>query len=161
MRRLKSLRFLIYLAVLGAVLAVVERRQASYGHLGPAPDPKKQQLQGESLHELATVLLELYPEAAEPNLFMGKSLAERGKLHEARRYLEKSLEIDRRNEALLFIYARLLLDLEAGPEEIRPIVDEIRRYFPHSREMVEDYFKSASKGKIRFDKKDSPISPDY
>ena len=153
MRYLKSLRFLVYLTVVGGALAVVERYQANtYGHLAPATNPKgKPILKGESLSELARVLFELYPEEAEPNMLMGKALAEKGQLREARVYLEKSLEIDRNKQSLLFLYARLLLDLEEDPEEIRAVVDEIRRTFPRSRKKMEDYFRRASKGRIRFD----------
>ena len=164
MRYIKSLRFLIYLAVLGAALALLERHQAStYAHLAPAPDLKgKPQLQGESLGELAAVLFELYPEEAEPNLLMGQALAEQGRLQEARAYFEKSLEIDRHKQALLFLYARLLLDLDEDPQQIRAVVDEIRRDFPSSGEQVEVYFKRASKGKIRFDtQKRGARSPGY
>ena len=157
MRYFKSLRFLIYVAVVGVALALLERHQAStYAHLAAGPDPKgKPELQGESLRDLATVLFELYPEEAEPNLVMGKALAEQGKLQEARAYFEKSLEIDRNKQALLFLYARLLLDLDEDPQQIRAVVDEIRRNFPRSKEKVEEYFMRASSGKIRFDRQES------
>ena len=154
MRYLKSLRFLIYLAVLGVALALLERHQAStHGHLGSAPGHKgKPQLQGESLRELAAVLFELYPEDAEPNLLMGKALAEQGKLVEARVYLEKAMAVDPHKQALLFLYARLLLDLNEDPRRVRAVVAEIRRNYPRSREQVTDYFKHASKGAIQFDR---------
>lgn len=153
MRYLKSLRFLLYLTVAGVALALLERHQANtYRHLAPAADPKgKPNLKGEPLSELAEVLFELYPEEAEPNLLMGKALAEQGRLREARVYFERSLEVDRNKQSLLFLYARLLLDLEEDPEEVRAVVDEIRRTFPGSREKVEEYFSKASNGRIRFD----------
>ena len=153
MRYLKSLRFLIYLAVLGAAIGLFERHQSrAHGHLASRDNAKgNPQLYGKSLHELSEVLLELYPEGAGPNLMMGKALADQGKLHEARQHLEKALEINRRNEALLFVYARLLLDMDADVDEIRPIVNEIRRDYPRSREKVEEYFKNASGGEISFD----------
>ena len=162
MNHLRSLRFLAYLAVLGAALALLERHQSNtYAHLGPPSDPKaKPGLQGESLRDLAAVLMELYPEEAESNVLMGKALAEQGKLVEAKAYFEKSLQIDRYKQELLFLYARVLLDLDEDPQEIRAIVDEIGREFPTSREKMETYFKSASKGKIRFDdRKDGPSTP--
>lgn len=160
-RQLKSLHFLIYLAAVGVALALVEHHQSSFGHLMDAPEKRKQELYGQSLRDLTSVLVELYPDAAEPNLLMGKALAEQGKLHEARIHLEKSLETDRRSEALLFVYARLLLDLGEDPEEIKAIVGEIRNYYPRSREMVEEYFKKASNGKIRFADEGEAYLPFY
>ena len=153
MRYLKSLRFLLYLTVAGVALALLERYQANtYRHLAPATDPKgKPNLWGESLSDLAEVLFELYPEEAESNMLMGKALAEQGRLREARAYFERSLEIDRNKQSLLFLYARLLLDLEEDPGEVRAVVDEIGRTFPGSREKVEEYFSKASNGRIRFD----------
>ena len=153
MRYLKSLRFLVYLSALGVAIGLFERYQTNtYQHLATRDGAKgTPQLQGESLHELSAVLLELFPEEAAPNLMMGKALADQGKLEEARRHLEKSLEINRRSEVLLFVYARLLLDMGADTDEIQLIVDEIRRDYPRSREKIEKYFKQASKGEINFD----------
>ena len=109
------------------------------------------QLKGDSLRELAGVLLALYPEGAEPNLAMATALAEAGRLVEARPHLEKALAVDRRNQQLLFLYARLLLDLGEKPAKVREVVDDLRRYFPRSRQKVEENFAEASKGKIRFE----------
>ncbi|MBT5328381.1 MAG: tetratricopeptide repeat protein [Gemmatimonadetes bacterium] len=112
------------------------------------------QLKGDSLRELAGVLLALYPEGAEPNRAMATALAEAGRLVEARPHLEKALAVDRRNQQLLFLYARLLLDLGEKPAKVREVVDDLRRYFPRSRQKVEEYFAEASKGKMRFDADD-------
>lgn len=152
MRYLRSLKMLLLIVALGGVLALVERqRQAEYRHLTERAHARGQpQLKGKSLRELAVVLLALYPEGAEPNLVMGTALAEEGKLAEARPHLEKALAVDRRNQQLLFLYARLLLDLEEKPEKVKEIVDDLRRYFPRSRQKVEEYFTQASKGKMRF-----------
>ena len=49
------------------------------------------------------------------------------------------------------MYARLLLDMGADAEEIRPVVEEIRRDYPRSRDKVEEYFRNATKGEISFD----------
>ena len=111
-------------------------------------------LKGDSLRELAGVLLALYPEGAEPNLAMATALAEAGRLVEARPHLEKALAVDRRNQQLLFLYARLLLDLGEKPAKVREVVDDLRRFFPRSRQKVEEYFAEASKGKMRFDADD-------
>ena len=153
MRFLKSLQFLAYLAVIGVGVGFFELRQTrTYGHLAERAGAEgTPQLQGESLHALSTVLIDLFPDKAAPNLMMGKALADRGKLEEARQHLEKSLAINRRSEALLFVYARLLLDMGEDPAIVRPIIEEIRRDYPKSREKVEKYFKQASKGELSFD----------
>ena len=152
MQYLRSLKLLLGIAVVGAVLAFFERqRVAEYGHLWERINPRGQpQLKGTSLWELAQVLLELYPEGAKANLLMGTALAEEGKLEEARAHLEKAMEVDRRNMQLLFLYARLLLDMGEDAEKVQAVVEELNRYFPRSREKVEQYFGEASKGKMRF-----------
>jgi hypothetical protein len=149
---LRSLKLLLLILLAGGLVALVERHQTDqHDHLLPRAHPRGEpQLKGESLQELAQVLLELYPQGAEPNLLMGTALAEQGLLQEARLHLEKALEIDRRNQQLLFLYARLLLDLGEQPEKVKAVVEELRRYFPRSRDKVEEYFEQASKGKIRF-----------
>ena len=148
----RSLKLLLLIAALGTGLALVERqRRAEHEHLterSPARGPP--QLKGESLKELASVLLSLYPDGAEPNLLMGTALAEAGKLDEARAHLERALARDRRNQQLLFLYARLLLDLGEPVDKVQPVVDELRRYFPRSRQKVEEYFAQASRGEMRF-----------
>ena len=152
MRYLKSLILFIYLAVFGVAIGLFERHQTrTYGHLARENARGNPQLHGQLLGELSAVLLDLFPDKAAPNVMMGKALADQGKLHSARRYLEKALEVDRRSEALLFVYARLLLDVGADPEEIRPIVDEIRRNYPRSRDKVKKYFTQASKGELSFE----------
>ena len=153
MRYLRSLKLLLLIAVLGGVLALVERQhQTEHRHLIERTHARGQpQLKGQSLRELAEVLLALYPEGAEPNLVMGTALADEGNLVEARRHLEKALAADRHNLQLLFLYARLLMDLDEEPEKVKAVVDELRRYFPRSRQKVEEYFAQASKGKMRFE----------
>lgn len=152
MRYLRSLKLLLVVAVVGAVLAFFERqRTAEHGHLVERTHARGQpQLKGASLQELAQVLLELYPEGAEANLLMGTALAEEGQLAEARAHLERAMQVDRRNLQLLFLYARLLLDMGEDAEKVQAIVEELSRYFPRSREKVEQYFAEASKGKMRF-----------
>ena len=152
MRFVRSLKLLLLIAALGTGLALVERqRRAEHEHLTERSHARGQpQLKGESLKELASVLLSLYPDGAEPNLLMGTALAEAGKLDEARAHLERALARDRRNQQLLFLYARLLLDLGEPVDKVQPVVDELRRYFPRSRQKVEEYFAQASRGEMRF-----------
>jgi hypothetical protein len=152
MRYLRSLKMLLLIAVAGAVLAFFERQQATdYGHLLARQHARGQpQLKGESLHELASVLLQLYPEGGGPNLLMGTALADEGRLAEARVHLEKAMEVDRHHLQLLFLYGRLLLDLGEDVEKVREVVDELGRSFPRSRQKVEEYFTEASKGKMQF-----------
>ncbi|MBI2504435.1 MAG: tetratricopeptide repeat protein [Candidatus Latescibacteria bacterium] len=149
--RAHKLLFAILLLALGA--AGVERYLNShYRYLQPRSNPRgAPQLQGEALQDLAAVLQTLYPEGAEANLAAGQARLEQGKLQEARLLLEKALEADRRNQQLLFLYARLLLDQGEAPEKVKAVVDELGRYFPRSREKVEEFFSQASKGKIRFE----------
>ena len=152
MRFVRSLKLLLLIAALGTGLSLVERqRRAEHGHLTERSHARGQpQLKGESLKELASVLLSLYPDGAGPNLLMGTALAEAGKLDEARAHLERALARDRRNQQLLFLYARLLLDLGEPVDKVQPVVDELRRYFPRSRQKVEEYFAQASRGEMRF-----------
>ncbi len=156
MRYLRSLKLLLIVAAVGVVLAFFERqRTVEYGHLLQRTHARGQpQLKGTSLQELAQVLLELYPEGAEANLLMGTALAEEGRLEEARAHLEKAMEVDRRNLQLLFLYARLLLDMGEDAEKVQAVVEELNRYFPRSQEKVEQYFGEASKGKMRFGEDD-------
>ena len=104
MRYLRSLKLLLVVAIVGAVLAFFERqRTTEYGHLLDRTHARGQpQLKGTSLRELAQVLLKLYPQGAEANLLMGTALADEGRLEEARAHLEKAMEVDRRNLQLLF-----------------------------------------------------------
>ena len=44
----------------------------------------------------------------------------------------------------------LLLDLDEEPAIVKEVVNDLRRYFPRSRQKVEEYFTEASKGKLRF-----------
>jgi tetratricopeptide (TPR) repeat protein len=144
--------FAILLLALGA--ALVERYlHHTYQYLQPRSHPRgAPQLQGTALQDLAGVLQTLYPEGAEANLTAGQARLDQGKLQEARLLLEKALEADRRNQQLLFLYARLLLDQGDPPEKVKAVVDELGRYFPRSREKVEEFFSQASKGKIKFER---------
>lgn len=152
MRYVRSLKLLLIIAAVGAVLAFFERqRAAEYGHLLERTHARGQpQLKGTSLRELAQVLLTLYPEGAEANLLMGTALAEEGRLEQARAHLEQAMAVDPRNLQLLFLYARLLLDMGEEAEKVQEVVEALSRYFPRSREKVEQYFAEASKGKMRF-----------
>ncbi len=152
MRYWHSLKLLLGVAAVGGVLALLEQqRTTEYGHLLERTHARGQpQLKGTSLQALAQVLLTLYPAGAEANLLMGTALAEAGRLAEARAHLEKALAVDRRNLQLLFLYARLLLDMGENAEKVQAVVEELNRYFPRSREKVEQYFADASKGKMRF-----------
>lgn len=135
------------------VLAFFEKRHATeQGHLAPRTHARGQpQLKGTSLLELAQVLLKLYPQGAESNLLMGTALAEAGRLQEARAHLEQAMAVDRHNLQLLFLYARLLLDMGEDVEQVREVVKELVRYYPRSQQKVEQYFAQASKGAMRFD----------
>ncbi|MBI2504063.1 MAG: tetratricopeptide repeat protein [Candidatus Latescibacteria bacterium] len=135
-----------------AALVLVERYQRRiYEHMQPRIDPRAQpQLRGAALSELAQVLHELYPEGAQANVLTAQALIEKGRFQEARQHLEQALQTRGRDQGLLFLYAQLLLDLGEEPEKVRVIVDEIRRYFPRSREKIEDYFERASKGRMNF-----------
>lgn len=140
----------IFLAIGG--LAAIENLQSTDGHLRPRSHPRTNpSLEAPALREAAQVLLERYPDEARPNVMMGTALAELGRLEEARGYLEKAMAIEPRDQQLLFLYARLLIDLGEEPETVRPVVDQIRRYFPRSRQDVEAYFRQATDGALRFD----------
>ena len=152
MRYLRSLKVLLSIAVIGAALALVERQRTTKpGHLlGRTHARGQPQLKGQSLHELAQVLLELYPAGAEANLLMGTALADEGRLEEARAHLEKAMEANRHNLQLLFLYARILLDTGGDVAQVRAVVEELGRSFPRSRQKVEEYFAQASKGELQF-----------
>lgn len=152
-RYLRTHLLLFAILLLALAAAGVERYlSVTYHHLQPRSNPRgAPQLQGAALQELAGVLQSLYPEGAEANLTAGQARLEQGKLQEARLLLEKALEADRRNQQLLFLYARLLLDQGEPPEKVKAVVDELGRYFPRSREKVEEFFSQASKGKIKFE----------
>jgi len=153
MRYIRAFKYLFVIMAIGAVLAFFESQRADeYGHLSERTHARSQPvLKGGPSQELAQVLLELYPEGAQSNLLMGTALAEKGKLAEARVHLEKALAADRHNQQLLFLYARLLLDMGEDTEKVQAVVDELRRLFPRTRETVEEYFSRASKGKLVFD----------
>ena len=151
-RYLRSHVILFAIALLCGVAAWIEYYQRhTFGHMQPQMHPRAQpQLQGGALRQAAQVLFELYPERAQSNLMMGTTLIEQGRLGEARQFLEQTLAVQRRNQGALFLYARLLLDLDEDPKKIKAIVDELISTFPKSREKVEVYFEQASKGRIRF-----------
>lgn len=153
MRYLRVFKYLLVIMAVGAVLAFIERQRASeYDYLSERTHARGQPaLKGESLQELAQVLLELYPEGAQSNLLMGTALAEKGQLKEARAHLEKALAADRHNQQLLFLYARLLMDMGEDTQKVQAVVDELRRLFPRSRQTVEEYFARASKGELKFE----------
>lgn len=144
----------LVIAGLCAVAALLERDQRhTFQHLQSRAHPRAQsQLKGEALSEFAQVLHELYPEGAQANMLMAQALIEKGRFQEARQHLEQALRTGYRDQGLLFLYAQLLLDLGEAPEKVREVVDEIRRYFPRSREKIENYFERASKGRISFAK---------
>ncbi len=45
----------------------------------------------------------------------------------------------------------MLLDTGAEMEKVQHVVDELRYYFPRSREKVEVFFMQAGGGRLRFD----------
>ena len=151
---LKPLRFLFAIGVLAAALGLLENRQkTTHGHLQDRVHARGHlRLETKSLEELASVLLERYPHTATPNLYMGTALVEQGRLREARDYLEKAMEINPRNQELLFLYARLLVDLGEQPARIRSVVADIGRYFPRSKDRVQAFFEEASRGRVSFDR---------
>ncbi|MGY8822575.1 MAG: hypothetical protein ACKVJG_01305 [Candidatus Latescibacterota bacterium] len=153
MRYIRAFKYLLVIMAAGAALAFFEhQRENEYGHLSERTHARAQPaLKGESLQELAQVLLELYPEGAQSNLLMGTALAEKGELTAARVHLEKALAADRHNQQLLFLYARLLLDMDEDTKKIQVVVDELRRLFPRTRQTVEEYFSRASRGELKFD----------
>ena len=152
MRYLRSFKLLFVIIAIGSALAYIERQRADqYGHLAERTHARGHPtLKGESLEEVARVLLTLYPDGAQPNLLMGTALAEKGQLKAARMHLEKALEADRHNQQLLFLYARLLLDMGEEEARVQAVVDELRRLFPRTRQTVEEYFTRASQGRLRF-----------
>lgn len=152
MRYLRSFKLLFVIIAIGSALAYVERQRADqYGHLAERTHARGHPtLKGESLEEVARVLLTLYPDGAQPNLLMGTALAEKGQLKAARMHLEKALEADRHSQQLLFLYARLLLDMGEEEAKVQAVVDELRRLFPRTRQTVEEYFTRASQGRLRF-----------
>ncbi len=152
MRYLRSFKLLFVIIAIGSALAYIERQRADqYGHLAERTHARGHPtLKGESLEEVARVLLTLYPDGAQPNLLMGTALAEKGQLKAARMHLEKALEADRHNQQLLFLYARLLLDMGEEEVKVQAVVDELRRLFPRTRQTVEEYFTRASQGRLRF-----------
>ena len=148
----RSHKAFLVIALVVLALAVIENRQADDGHLHARSHPRTNpRLEAQALHEAASVLVERYPDRARPNVMMGTALAELGRLEEARVYLERAMEIEPRDQQLLFLYARLLVDLQADPEQIRDVVDQMRRYFPRTRDDVEAYFQQATDGAVRFD----------
>ena len=95
MRYLRVFKYLLVIMAAGAALAFIEHQRASeYDYLSERTHARSQPaLKGESLQELAQVLLELYPEGAQSNLLMGTALAEKGQLKEARLHLEKAFDL--------------------------------------------------------------------
>jgi|TARA_B100001094_G_C17875083_1_gene644031 tetratricopeptide (TPR) repeat protein len=151
MFHLRSFKLLLVVLLIGVALAALERRQIFlYNHLSERMNSRGHpSLKGGSLKKLADVLYELYPDRAEANLFMGRALIEKGRLKDARKYLEEALELDRNNQQLLFLYAQLLLDMGEEEDEISVVVNDLRQLFPRSKKAVEAYFERASKGKLQ------------
>ena len=151
---IRSFRALSVIGGVVAVLGIIEvRQQTTHHHLRPRGHPRTNpRLETRALEDVARVLLECYPDEAAPNLLMGTALAEQGKLQEARRFLETAMKIEPRDQQLLFLYARLLVDLKEDPEKVRDIVDQLGRYFPRSRDDVEEYFRQATGGVLRFER---------
>ncbi len=150
----RSLRTLYVIGGVIAVLGVIEaRQQTTHHHLRPRGHPRTNpRLEARALEDVASVLLARYPDEAAPNLLMGTALAELGRLQEARRFLETAMAIEPRDQQLLFLYARLLVDLKEDPEQVRHIVDQLGHYFPRSREKVEEYFRQATGGVLHFER---------
>jgi len=152
---LVSLRHLLVILTITLTVGFIEAYQRqTKQHLSSRVHLRSQpQLQGETLQELARTLMQRYPDRSQSNLTQGLSLLEQGKLNEARVALEQAIQMGRHDQNLLFLYARLLLDLNEDPAQIKAIVDELSRDFPRSRDKIENFFSQASKGKIRFEKK--------
>lgn len=148
---LRSFKLLVVILLIGVALAALERRQRIlYNHLSERSNSRGHpSLKGGSLTKLADVLYELYPDRAEANLFMGRAFIEKGRLKEARKYLEQALELDRNNQQLLFLYAQLLLDMGEEEDKVSVVVNDLRHLFPRSKKAVEAYFERASKGKLQ------------
>ncbi|HCL28792.1 MAG TPA: hypothetical protein DIC52_10185 [Candidatus Latescibacteria bacterium] len=151
---IRSVSTLCVIGVVAALFGVLEsRQQSTHHHLNPRTHPRTNpRLVAPALESAAQVLLQRYPREAVPNLLMGMALAEMGRLDEARGYLETAMAIEPRDQQLLFLYARLLVDLKEDPERVREVVEQISRYFPRSRDDVEAYFQQATEGAIRFDR---------
>ena len=151
---IRSFRGLYIIAGVVAVFGIIEsRQQTAHHHLRARTHPRTNpRLETRALEDVARVLLERYPHEAKPNLLMGTALAELGRLQEARGFLETAMDIEPRDQQLLFLYARLLVDLKEDPEKVRHIVDQLGRYFPRSRDDVEEYFRQATGGVLRFER---------
>ncbi|HJP33568.1 MAG TPA: tetratricopeptide repeat protein [Candidatus Latescibacteria bacterium] len=149
----RNLSIVIAIMVAAGIMALVERGQLrEHGHIVPRTNVKAlPQLQEEHLLVLAEKLLEIHPTRAESNLLMAKAMIEAGKPDKALRYLEMALEAERHDQRLLFLYAQVLIDTGAEIEKVQAVVDEMRRYFPRTREKVETYFARAAGGRLRFD----------
>ena len=117
--------------LIGVGLGLLERHQTTqHGHLSPYAAGSFPQLHGKFLSDFAHQAFELAPGAAQPNVLMGMSLAEQGRIKLARVYLEQALSINRRDPRLLFLYVQVLQALNDDPETIQEIKDELRQYFP-------------------------------
>jgi predicted Zn-dependent protease len=69
------------------------------------------------------------------------ALAEQGRVEEARAYLERALDVNRRNPLLLLLYAQVLRALGEDPKTIREITDELRRLFPRDWRRFEQHLE--------------------
>jgi hypothetical protein len=151
----RSFKGLGIIGLIALVLGSVEaHQQATHQHLRPRTHPRTNpRLQTPALYDVAGVLLQRYPHAAAPNLLMGTAMAEMGRLQEARRFLEAAMAIEPRDQQLLFLYARLLVDLKEDPEKVRIVVEQMGHYYPRTREDIEAYFEDATDGAIQFESK--------
>ena len=143
---LRSLRVLLIVILIGVVLGLVERHQtARHGHLRAYDPGSLPQLQGAFLRKFAQQTFELAPDAAQANLFLGISLAEQGRIKQARVHLERALSINRRDPQLLFIYAQVLYALDEDPKMIRQIRDELKQKFPLDWAAAQPEFESVER----------------
>jgi hypothetical protein len=134
---------LLIVILIGVVLGLVEHRQtARHGHLSAYDPGSLPQLQGQFLRKFARQAFELAPDAAQSNLFLGISLAEQGRIKQARVHLERALAINRRDPQLLFIYAQVLYALDEDPKKVQQIRNELKQHFPLDWAAAQPEFES-------------------
>ncbi len=139
---LRSLRLLLIVVLIGVLLGLLEHHQtARHGHLSSYDAGSVPQLRGEFLGKFARQVFELAPDDAQPNLLMGISLAEQGRIKQARVHLERAVSIDRRDPQLLFFYAQVLYALDEDPRKVQQIRDELEQYFPLDWEAAQPEFE--------------------
>lgn len=142
-KSLRAVSLPLAVVLIGVGLGFMEhQRAAQHGHLSPYAPGSVPQLQGKFLSDYAHQTYELAPGAAQPNILMGVSLAEQGRIKLARVHLERALSINRRDPQLLFLYAQVLQALDEDPETIQELKDELRRYFPQDWGLIQSEFKN-------------------